>query len=181
MSAPWRTISSREVYRNQWLRVREDRIERPISGPGLYSVVERLPSLTIVPRDADGSIYLVRQYRYPVDAYSWEIPAGTAEPDEALIDGARRELVEETGISAAAWTPLGSFWDAPGFCNQISHTFLAEDLTLGARALESTEEDLIVARFTLAETENMVRASEIRDGFTLSALLLLRLHTERRG
>jgi ADP-ribose pyrophosphatase len=175
MTGPWRTLATRQVYRNRWLGLREDRILRPRSGEGIYSVVERLDSLTVVPRDADGGIYLVRQYRYPVGRYSWEIPAGTLEPGEEPIAAARRELREETGVTADRWTHLGDFWDAPGFCNQISHAYLAEGLTLGEPEAEAIEEDLLVRRFELPEIEAMILRGELLDGLTITALHLMKL------
>lgn len=175
VSRRWRTLSTREIYRNAWLSLREDQIERPVSGAGLYSVVERLESLAIVPRAADGSITLVRQYRYPVDRDSWEVPSGTLDPGEEPLAAARRELVEETGLTAAIWTPLGTFWLAPGFCSQVCRAYLAEALTQGEGRPEATEEDLVVRRFSLAEIESLIRAGELMDGLTISTLSLLRL------
>lgn len=176
LSNPWRTLSRRDIYRNQWLSVREDRIERPRSGEGIYSVVDRADSLAVIPRDEDGDVVLVRQFRYPVQRLSWEIPSGTLEPGEAPFAAAARELVEETGVTADRWSPVGSFWLAPGFCSQVCHVWLAEGLTFGPLRPDPTEEDLVVGRFAPAEIEAMVRAGELMDGLTISALALLRLN-----
>ncbi len=175
MAPPWRTLASREIYRNRWLALREDRILRPRSGEGIYSVLERLDSLTVIPRAADGAIYLVRQFRYPVGRHSWEIPAGTLEPGEDPLTAARRELREETGLTAAHWQCVGDFWPAPGFCNQVSHTYLATELTHGEQEPEAIEEDLTVRAFSPAEIDALIRSGELMDGLTIAALYLLRL------
>lgn len=172
---PWRVLRSREIYRNRWLALREDTILRPNSGEGIYSVVDRLDALVVLPRDADDSITLVRQYRYPVGRQSWELPSGTLEPGEAVLPAAQRELREETGLTAARWTHLGDFWLGPGFCNQVAHAYLAEELTQGPSQPDTIEEDLLVGRFTPSELRAMIASGDLMDALTMVSLYLLGL------
>src|SRR5580704_3550286 len=104
---PWRTLSSRTIYQNPWLTLREDKVIRPDGAEGIYSVVEIRPSCGIVAIDEDDRIALVGQWRYVHDRYSLEIPTGGSEQGETPLDAAKRELTEETGLTAKAWTALG--------------------------------------------------------------------------
>src|SRR5438067_11246803 len=98
---PWRTVSSRAVYDNPWIRVREDEVIHPDGQPGIYGVVHyKNLAIGILAIDDEGYIYLVGQYRYPMDRYSWEIPEGGCPEGEEPLTAARRELQEETGLNA---------------------------------------------------------------------------------
>src|SRR5436190_16808477 len=100
-SNPWRTLQTRVAYDNAWIRVRHDQVLRPDGQPGIYGVVHyKNKAIGVLPVEADGSIWLVGQHRYPLDAYSWEIPEGGGPEDEAPEVTALRELREETGLSA---------------------------------------------------------------------------------
>ena len=105
---PWRVLGTREVYLNPWIRVREDKVLRPDGEPGIYSVVEFQPAVGIIALTNDEQIYLVGQYRYPTGTCSWEFISGYCEPGEELLVAARRELSEETGLTATRWTALGA-------------------------------------------------------------------------
>ena len=129
---PWKTKSSSYIYRNEWFSVREDQVIRPDGEPGTYSVVvaERL-AIGIVPLWEDGSITLVGQHRYPLDEYSWEIPSGGGQFDVESIEGAKRELLEETGITAKTWENLGRLHTSNCFNDEVCHLYLATDLNQG--------------------------------------------------
>ena len=175
------TLSSRQVYANPWMTVREDAVRRGDGSEGIYGVVDRPTYALVIPRDGD-RLHLVEQYRYPLGRRLWEFPMGTA-PDLAEVDPAElaaRELQEETGLVAGRMEPIGSLDVAPGLSSQRGRAYLATELTSGPVAREATEQDMRTGWFTTAEFEEMVRAGEITDSQSLAAYLLLQLHDRAR-
>jgi 8-oxo-dGTP pyrophosphatase MutT (NUDIX family) len=173
------TLSSREVYRNHWMRVREDEILRSNGQKGVYGVVEKDDSAIILPIDGD-CIWLVEQFRYPIGEQALELPQGGWEmeiddPEEL----ARGELREELGLEAARMDYLGSLWIAYGFTRQRQHVFVATGLKQVASEPDAEEHDLIVHRLTVAEFEEKILAGEIRDNCTVSAWGLYLLWKQR--
>ncbi|MFI9813431.1 NUDIX domain-containing protein [Saccharothrix variisporea] len=169
-----RTVSSKVVYENRWLSVREDRIELPDGSPSLYSVVDKPDFALIVPFEDDG-FHLVEQFRYPTGRRSWEFPSGSVAGAGGPEEVAAVELVEETGIRAARWERLGFAHCANGFSTIGVHVFLATGLTHGEPAREVTEQDMRQRWFARGEVEEMVRGGVITDSPTITALLLLSL------
>lgn len=170
--------TTREVYRNPWMRVREDTFRRPDGSRGLYAVIERNDFALVVPYDRDG-FHLVEQFRYPVGERCWEFPQGGWPAGSAggePVDLARAELAEETGYRAVTWTPLGRLQTAPGAMSQRFAAFLATDLTPGAHAREEAEQDMRQQWVPRAEFERMVRDGEVRDANSIAAYALFRLH-----
>ncbi len=173
-----RTLDSRMVYENRWMRVREDAIVRSDGSRGIYGVVEKPDFVAIAAIDRPrGLIHLVEQYRYPVSGRYWELPQGSWEtrPDVPPEDVARAELSEETGLTAGKMTRVGDLFLAYGYSSQRYHVFLAEDLVQGATALETEEADLVSHAFPFAEVEAMIANGIIRDATTVAALGLIRL------
>lgn len=163
------TLASREVYRNQWLRLREDRILRSNGKEGIYSVVEKDDCAIILPIQ-DGRVWLVEQYRYTIEERALELPQGgweteIADPEEL----ARGELKEETGLHAAEMTYLGFLWIAYGFARQKQHVFVATGLKLKEREPDDTEHDMVIHTRSLEEFEQMMLDGRIRDASTLGA------------
>ncbi len=170
-----RTTATREVYRNRWMRVREDTILRPSGAAGIYGVVEK-PDFAVVVPWQDGRLTLVEQYRYPVSARYWEFPQGSApqgETEGAAL--ATAELREETGLVAATIRHVGRLFPSYGFVTQSFDIYLATGLQQQATQLEPEEEGLVCRAFSLAEVERMVVDGIIRDAPTVAALGLLRL------
>jgi ADP-ribose pyrophosphatase len=159
-------ISSRERFVGRVFRVRTDEIVFPDGGDARLDIVEHRGSYAIVATPAPDTIVLVRQYRHAVGRELWEIPAGTAEPGEGLLEGALRELAEETGYRAAAARLLGSFYVTPGFCDEIMHLVHANELTPGETNLDE-DERIVVQNFTIDEMRQLVRKGEIADAKTL--------------
>jgi len=169
-----RQLSTRVVYRNPWMTVREDEVERSNGQRGIYGIVEKHDSAVILPIDGD-HIYLVEQFRYSIGRRSFELPQGSLEraglAPEAI---AREELAQETGLVAAKLEPLGSFIIAVGYSSQHDFAFLATGLTLGERRPDREEHDLVLHRVSLAEFEEKIRSNVIDDAQTLAAWALYR-------
>ena len=164
-----KTVSSRVVYENPWISVREDEIERADGSPGIYSVVDKGNYAVVVPYENDG-FWLVEQYRYPMGERSWEFPMGTY-PDRRMGDPlelARRELLEETGLSAGRWELLGELWCVPGFSSQAGHVYLATDLVPGELDREHAEQDMRHGWFSRPDLEKMLRDGTIKDAQTIA-------------
>ncbi len=167
---PWKRLARRVAYENPWIVVYHDDVLRPDGQPGIYGVVHfRGRAVGAVALDEHDRVLLVGQYRYTLDVYSWEIPEGGVLPDEPLEEGARRELREETGYTAARWTQIlrahlsNSVSDEEAFC------FLAEDLQAGEARPEGTER-LEVRWVPFAEALDMVERGEITDSLSVMGL-----------
>jgi 8-oxo-dGDP phosphatase len=174
------TLSSRPVYENPWMTVREDTFRRPDGGEGIYGVVDKPHYALVIALEGAGRaarMMMVEQFRYPLGLRRWEFPQGTA-PDRAESDPAElaaRELREETGLRAARWEPLGLLDVAPGLTSQRGRAFLATELTIGAPDREETEADMRTAWLPRREFEDRVRAGAITDAQSIAAYAMLML------
>jgi len=174
-----RTISSREVYRNAWLSVRDDEVVRADGSTGVYGVVDKPDFALVIPQDLDG-FWLVEQFRYPVGRRAWEFPQGSwgAGVSGSTIDLARSELAEETGLRAGQLRHLGHLYEAYGFCSQGFDVYLATDLRTGAVAREETEQDMVHRDVSEKEFRRMIQTGEVVDGATVAAYSLLLMDRE---
>jgi 8-oxo-dGTP pyrophosphatase MutT (NUDIX family) len=174
------TLSSREVYRNHWMSLREDQILRSNGKSGIYGVVDKDDSAIILPIDGD-RIWLVEQFRYTIQERAWELPQGGWEMEiENPEELARGELKEELGLEAAEMTHLGSLWIAYGFTRQKQHVFLATGLTQTGKQPDAEEHDLVMRSVAVSEFERMMLDGTIRDNCTLSAWALYLLWKARQ-
>ncbi|SNY60275.1 NUDIX domain-containing protein [Paractinoplanes atraurantiacus] len=169
-------VSSRVVYRNQWMTVREDQVQRPDGSPGIYGVVEKPDFALVLPRWSRG-FWMVEQFRYPVGRRAWEFPqggwgAGKGGDQTAL---ARQELAEETGLRAGKMTHLGHLYEAYGYSTQGFDVYLATELAEGEPNREATEQDMVHRAVTDDEITAMLRGGDIVDAPSLAALTLYRL------
>lgn len=169
-------LSTRLIYENRWLRLREDRVRRLDGSEGIYSVLERA-EFAVICAAQDGLVHLVEQFRYPVGERVWECPMGTLEPgaDRDVAALAARELREETGLVAGRMEPIGTVFQAAGYSNQKGHVFFATELSVGEAALEPEEQDMRAGAFPVAEVERMMRDGVIRDALTIAAFAQARL------
>ncbi len=178
-------ISSREVYRNAWTSVREDVIERSNGQRGVYGVVDKDPAciiLAIEPAAGGDLIWLVRQFRYTVNASYFELPQGGWElPDADPAEMARGELREETGLRAERMIPLASLWIGYGVMRQLHHVFLAQGLTEGETDRDEEEHDMTVHRVLVAEFEAMLLDGRIMDNCTAAAWGIYRVWRDKRA
>ena len=183
--SPIRTISSREVYRNPWTRVREDMIERANGVRGIYGVVDKDPACLIIPLEstAEGEfVTLVEQYRFTVGGRFMEFPQGGWEQADAIPEEmARGELREETGLRAERMTLLATLQIGYGVLNQKQYIYLAEGLTQGERELDDEESDLVVHRVSVAQFETMLVDGTIVDNCSAAAWGVYRLWRERHS
>ncbi|MFY8092952.1 MAG: NUDIX domain-containing protein [Niveispirillum sp.] len=175
-SNPWHTRTRTRVYENPWIRVEHHDVLKPNGDPGIYGLVHyRNHAVGVVPVDPDGFTWLVGQYRYPLERYSWEIPEGGVPAGEDPAVGAMRELKEETGLSAGRMMPI---INRVALSNSVSDEqgtlYVAWDLTEGEAAPDDTEE-LCLCRLPLRDALSMVLSGAITDSLSMLALLRLPL------
>lgn len=170
-------LSTKTVYQNRWMTVREDAVRFSNGHEGIYGVVEKPDFVLIVPIHSDGRIQLVQQFRYPVGARYWELPQGSweTEPGADPVEIARGELEEETGFRAERMEPIGHLFEAYGFSNQGFHIYLATDLQRGKLKRDVEEQGMETAAFSLDQTVEMINAGSLKDAPSIAALGILRL------
>ena len=174
----YRTLSSKTVYRNNWMRVREDTFARPDGSVDTYGVVDKENFAIVIAEAADGRFHLVEQFRYAIGKRSWEFPMGTwpAGHSGTVEELAKQELLEETGVRAANWRRIGHHvQQAGGFCSQGFDLFHATELTEGQHEREDSEADMVQALVSEAEFRAMIRDGVITDAVTIAAYAMLRL------
>ncbi len=176
---PWVTVSSRIVYKNPWISVREDQVIRPDGKPGIYGVVSfKTRAVGVIPIDEHGNTVLVGQYRYALGRYSWEIPEGGSPPDQTLEQTALRELAEETGLRATHLLRIGDFDLSNSVTNECGAVFVAWGLEQGETEPEGTEQfqyRTVPYRHAL----QMALSGEVTDGVSLIALMSLELQRQQ--
>lgn len=172
-----RNISSRLIYENRWMRLREDDIRFPDGHEGIYGVVEKPDYAIVVPVRDDGRLQMVAQYRYAVGGRYWEFPQGTFEgrPDIDPADLAKAELEEETGLRAGTLEHIVHLYQAYGYSSQGFNLFLAGNLSSGEVKRDVEEQGMETAAFSLDEILDMISRGEIKDNSTVTALGYLRL------
>lgn len=161
----------RLVHTGRRIRVYLDDFVAPDGSVVPRDLIEHPGAVVILPAIDREHVCLLRNHRWVVDEVLWEIPAGTLEPPEDILDAAKRELAEETGYTAGKWTSLGFLYASPGVMNEKLHLFIAEDLTAGPMRLESDEE-IEAITVPLAEAIAMCLDGRIKDAKTITALLL---------
>jgi len=170
---PWKTLRSDVVYENNWLSIRHEDVITPAGTPGIYGVVSfKNKAVAVVPIDDEGYTYLVGQYRYPLNEYSWEIPEGGSPLGTDPLESARRELKEETGLIAQRWTKIGRIHTSNSATDEEGFVYVAEGLSQGDHEPEETE-DLQLRRVHLTEAIRMVMNSEITDSLSVCSLLMV--------
>ena len=168
-------LGSRRVYTGRVLNLDIDQVRFPDESTGELEII-RHPGASAVlpflsePTGPDPQILLIKQYRYAAEDFLYEVPAGRLDPNEAPVDCARRELMEETGCTAAQIEPLYTFYTTPGFIDERIHGFMATGITQGESRREA-DEFMTLETLTLSRALELIKAGEIRDGKT--AVLIL--------
>lgn len=175
---PYQTTASRIVWSCPWYSIRQDDIITPDGRAGVYNVVQHPGAVWIIPVTPAGEIALIYTYRYAVNDWCLEIPAGGVRPGQTLEEAARGELLEEVGGVAAAWAYIGHFYTMNGIGNEIAHIFLATGVRLGQPQHEATE--IMEIRPTpILQALALARGNHISDGPSALALLLCEQHLRR--
>ncbi len=170
MKNPWKTLNSKLAYDNPWISVQHHEVLNPSGNPGIYGVVHfKNIAVGVVPLDEDLNTWLVGQYRYTLNSYSWEIPEGGCPLGTSPLDSAKRELLEETGIKAERWTKILDTHTSNSVTNESGMVFVAQGLTFGEAEPEETE-DLKLRKLPFEEAFQMVIDGEITDALAVVGL-----------
>lgn len=168
---PWTLVNSRDVYENNWIALAEDEVINPAGKPGIYGTIHfKSRACGVIPIDEQGNTWLVGQYRYVLNQYSWEIPMGGVPLDEDLLVGAQRELREETGLSANRWEKILDVHISNSVTDEAGAVFVATELTHGEPEFEDTE-DIEIRKLPFAEAVGMVLNGEITDVLSVAGVL----------
>jgi hypothetical protein len=169
---PWTTLSVREIYENRWIKVDEHQVLNPSGGNGIYGKVHfKNKAIGIVPLDESNNTWLVGQWRYTLNEWSWEIPEGGGPMTESPVESAKRELKEETGLTAIRWKQIVRTHLSNSVSDEEGFIFLAEGLTQGNSELEDTEADMKSWKLPLGEAVQMVIDGKITDSLSVMGLL----------
>ncbi|RZK20209.1 MAG: NUDIX hydrolase [Pedobacter sp.] len=172
---PWKTLQSDVKYDNNWIKVTAHEVINPSGGKGIYGEVHfKNLAIGILPLDEQYNTWLVGQYRFPLKAYSWEIPEGGGPLGEDPLESARRELLEETGMSAKNWKEIQRMHLSNSVSDELSIIYIATDLIQGIAMPEETEE-LVVRKLPFDEAYQMVLNNEITDSMSVAAILKTKL------
>ena len=167
----WKKINSKIAYENPWIEVQHHNVINPSGGEGIYGQVNfKNIAIGIVPIDENNDTWLVGQFRFPLEEYSWEIPEGGCPFSEEPLKAGKRELLEETGITAEKWTMISKIHTSNSVCNEVGFIFMAENLKFSESEPEETE-DLQIKKVSLKEALKMVMENKITDSISIAGIL----------
>jgi 8-oxo-dGTP pyrophosphatase MutT (NUDIX family) len=175
----WQQLSSKQVYANRYMSVTQDVLLTDHNDQVTYGIVHKQPGASIIPWNGQ-HFTLVGQYRYCVDFFSWEFPAGHLEHDN-LEEAARTELEEEAGLLAGNIVKIGEFHIAPGHNTQVIHFYLATDLSQGKQHLETAEKGMQIKQVTHDELNQLIETGVVKDSLTIAALKFFELYLSKQS
>ncbi len=168
---PWKTLNGKLVYENPWIRLDEYQVINPSGGEGIYGKVSfKGRAVGILPIDDEGNTWLVGQYRYTLDEYSWEIPMGGVPFDEALEKGALRELREETGLVAKGLELLCKVHTSNSVTDEVGFVYLAKELVQVEAEFDETE-DITIKKLPFREALEWVMDNKVTDSLSVAGIL----------
>lgn len=169
---PWKTLSTKEIYDNPWIKLEEHEVINPGGGKGIYGKVSfKNKAIGIIPIDENNFTWLVGQYRYTLNEYSWEIPMGGGPNENDILESAQRELKEETGLTANKWEQIMRIHTSNSVTDEEGFIFVAEELIEGDRELEESEQDLKLWKVPFAVALDMVIKGRITDSLSVAGIL----------
>ncbi len=168
---PWKTLSKKQIYDNPWITVEEHQVLNPSGNPGIYGKVHfKNYGIGIIPIDHELNTWLIGQYRYTLDEYSWEVPMGGGPLDIDILESAKRELKEEAGLTATKWSNILRFHNSNSVSDELGYIFLAEGIVEGEPEFEETEQ-LLIRKLPFREALEMVMDGTITDGLSVAGIL----------
>lgn len=168
---PWTTLKTTTVYENPWIKLEQHEVLNPAGNPSMYGKVHfKNRAMAIIPIDEEGNTWLIGQYRYPLEEYSWEIPMGGGPVEHGLLESAKRELKEETGLIAGKWTQIMKIHTSNSVTDEVGYIYLAENLAQGETEFEETE-ILQIKKLPFREVLDMVMQGEITDSLSIAGIL----------
>jgi 8-oxo-dGTP pyrophosphatase MutT (NUDIX family) len=170
---PWRTLSEKKIYENDWIILNEHHVLNPKGNKGIYGKLSfKNKAIGIIPLDKDKNTWIVGQYRYTLDEFSWEIPMGGGPLSKDILESAKRELLEETGLIANKWTKILRIHTSNSVTDEEGFVFLAEDLTQSKPDFDETEK-IIIKKLPFHEVYDMALKNQITDSISLSGIFRL--------
>ncbi len=168
---PWKTISGKLVYDNPWINLTEYEVITPAGTAGIYGKVHfKNIAIGVIALDENNNTYLVGQYRFVLDSYSWEIPEGGCPEGTDYLEAAQRELKEETGFTANTWTEILRMDVSNSVSDELAIVYVAQDLIAGESEPEDTEQ-LIVQKMPFSQAVQWVMEGKITDSISVAAIL----------
>lgn len=172
---PWQILASKKIYENPWVRIDEHDVVQPKGGKGIYSVVHfQNLAIAVLPLDENYNTWIVGQWRFPVDEFSWEIPEGGGDPNVDPIESARRELQEEAGIIAGEFIKIQEVHLSNSATDELGIIYIARNLSFTTSSPEETEE-LQLKKIPFEKLYQMVMDGKIKDGLTIMAVMKTKL------
>lgn len=178
MENPWKTKNSKIVYETPWMKIREDEVVRPDGTDGTYSYVETPNSVFIVPITDSSEVYLIAQWRYPTKTYSWELPGGGGDGGD-ILESAKRELKEETGLEAEEWIEVGKLQPMNGIISEIEHVFIAQKLKQTGDNKQSADGINNIKKVAFETVFEMIKSGEITDAQTIAAFIQAKIWLDK--
>lgn len=176
---PWIIKSTKIVYENPWMRVREDEVITPLGTEGIYGLLESKDSVMVAVLNDRNELYAIRTFAYPAQSWNWELPGGNTDGED-IAAASKRELEEETGIIASSWELLGKTRVCNGFMTERMAVYLAQDLSFTGKKEVSNEQIDEARFFSMKQIDSMIASGEINDGQSITGIYLVQKWLERQ-